>query len=164
MSKRKSRFTKVWGSATDIGRQFGMSAIAVNRRLEERGLRDPARKCPTEVALAEGWALATPLANGIPHFMWSRHLVGDLLKQTASTLSPSEIKTEALLRDICRLERDQPESAHKCFPVLMEDFAGFVFRRLDIEAVCERLKLQSQAERFCQLLGVQEYPALACSE
>jgi len=72
--------------------------------------------------------------------MWSRHLVGDLIKQTATGLSPSEIKTGALLREICWLERDQPEWAHKLFPVLMADFTGFVFRRRDIEAVCERLK------------------------
>ena len=155
MSK-KSRFATVWASATDIGRQFGLSGIAVNRVLEREGHRDPALKAPTAAALAEGWALATPLADGTPHFMWSRRKVASLLGATQSRLTPSEARTESLLREICRLEREHPDAAHKLFPGLMEAYKDLAFSRREIQSVCARLKMPARADEFCQLLEVRD--------
>lgn len=77
--KHRNKFTQKWASQTDIGRPYGLSGIAVGKVLIEAGLRDAVTKQPTSQALAEGWAIATPLQDGTPHFMWSRTKVAGLL-------------------------------------------------------------------------------------
>lgn len=66
----KSHFSRKYASLTDIGRQFGMSAVALGHRLEEASWRDHAGHKPTADSLSSGRAVGAPLRDGIPHYMW----------------------------------------------------------------------------------------------
>ena len=70
MSKEK-KFNQIWSNQTDLGKRFGLSAIAVGKLLVEEGLKDQKTKLATEKALNEGYAKSTPLKDGTPYFMWN---------------------------------------------------------------------------------------------
>jgi hypothetical protein len=85
---RRNKFAREWGNQTDIGRHFGMSAIALGKYLTAKGLRDPLTKTATEKALAEGYAKSTPLRDGTPFAMWNRAKIGSLLTQSGKQQVP----------------------------------------------------------------------------
>ncbi len=72
MSKKKgrNRWAKVWVSQTELGQEFGLSAVAVGKHLAALGLKDGSDASGT--ALANGFAVAAPLRNGIKNFRWNR--------------------------------------------------------------------------------------------
>lgn len=46
MGKKQQRFRDIWVNQTELGRHFGMSAVAVGKKLIEMGLRtDMDRAC-----------------------------------------------------------------------------------------------------------------------
>ncbi len=75
----KRTFTKTYAGLTEIGRPFGLSAIAVGRRLDQAGRREDVTHAPTADSLSSGWARSTPLRDGTPYFMWHRRRVSGLL-------------------------------------------------------------------------------------
>jgi hypothetical protein len=86
-----SKFRKTWGTQTEIGRHFNLSAIAVGKLLTSSGLRDATTKQPTDTALGEGFATSTPLRDGTPFFMWNRVKIGELLRASgAEKATPTE--------------------------------------------------------------------------
>lgn len=94
--KRQQKFTDVWANQTNLGKQFGLSAIAMGKKLKELGLRGEDGK-PTVQALLEGYCILTPLKNGTPFFMWSRQKIKELLRVHGyQGLNPQEVN--ALLR------------------------------------------------------------------
>ena len=68
MSKEK-KFDQIWSNQTDLGKRFGLSAIAVGKLLVEEGLKDQKTKSATKKAQNEGYAKSTPLKDGTPYFM-----------------------------------------------------------------------------------------------
>jgi hypothetical protein len=72
MSKKKgkNRWAKVWVSQTELGQEFGLSAVAVGKHLAALGLKDGPDASAT--ALAKGFAVAAPLRNGIKNYRWNR--------------------------------------------------------------------------------------------
>ena len=54
MSKEK-KFTQIWSNQTNLGKKFGLSAIAVGKLLVGEGLKDPKTKLATKKALEEGF-------------------------------------------------------------------------------------------------------------
>jgi hypothetical protein len=72
MSKKrgKNRWAKVWVSQTELGQEFGLSAVAVGKHLSALGLKDGSDASGT--ALANGFAVAAPLRNGIMNYRWNR--------------------------------------------------------------------------------------------
>jgi len=70
MSKEK-KFNQIWSNQTNLGKKFGLSAIAVGKILVKEGLKDQKTKSATEKALNEGYAKSTPLKDGTPYFMWN---------------------------------------------------------------------------------------------
>ena len=79
-----SSFGNRYRSATEIGRSFGISAIALGKALDAAGLRDPVTRQPTPAALGAGFAVSPPLKDGPPHFMWDRHLARRRAGRTVS--------------------------------------------------------------------------------
>lgn len=81
--KRKTRgrqkFTDVWVNQTTLGKHFGLSAIAMGKKLEELSLRGEDGN-PTEQALSEGYCTSTPLKDGTPLFMWNRQKIEELMR------------------------------------------------------------------------------------
>lgn len=67
-----SKFNQKWASQTDLGKLYGMSAVALGKELESLGLRDVVSKAPTQIARDGGWCVSTPLKNEKVHWMWNR--------------------------------------------------------------------------------------------
>jgi len=80
MSKEK-KFTQMWSNQTNLGKKFGLSAIAVGKLLVGEGLKDPTTKLATKKALEEGYAKSTPLKDGTPYFMWSINKIRPLIEK-----------------------------------------------------------------------------------
>jgi ribonuclease HI len=76
--KQDGSFRESWANQTELGKQMGLSAVAVGRKLKELGLRD-AQGAATDAALRDGYCKSTPLKNGTPFFMWNVRKVTALL-------------------------------------------------------------------------------------
>lgn len=77
----KKKFREEWGNQTQLGKNFGISAIKVGKILAEHNLRDSTSKVATKKALDEGYAKFTPLKDGTPHYMWNIKKIQALLSQ-----------------------------------------------------------------------------------
>lgn len=53
MKNRLQNWSKLWSNQTDLGKKFGISAIAVGKILVEAELKDPITKRATKKALSE---------------------------------------------------------------------------------------------------------------
>jgi hypothetical protein len=86
-NKGKKKFTSTWSNQTDLGKELGLSAIAVGKLLIEAGLKDSSTKLATEKALKEGYAKSTLLKDGTPYFMWNIEKVRPLISKDHKQLS-----------------------------------------------------------------------------
>ena len=102
MSKNKKKFNQIWSSQTDLGKKFGLSAIAVGKLLIEAGLKDQVTKLATEKALKEGYAKSTPLKDGTPYFMWSIDKVRPLISKDHEPLS----KIDYWVREVLEIYKE----------------------------------------------------------
>ena len=76
--KGQQKFTDVWANQTNLGKQFGLSAIAMGKKLKELKLRGEDGN-PTAQALCQGYCTPTPLKDGTPFFLWNRQQVEELM-------------------------------------------------------------------------------------
>jgi hypothetical protein len=77
--KHKNTWARTWVNQTELGHEFGLSAIAVGKHLTALGLKDG--PMATERALADGYAVSAPLKDGTPNFRWHRErCIGLLLE------------------------------------------------------------------------------------
>lgn len=72
-------YTDAWANLTTLGKQFGLSATAMGRKLKTLGLR-----CedgyPTKQAFVDGYCIPTLLKDGISFFMWNRQKTEALMR------------------------------------------------------------------------------------
>ena len=73
----RQKFAYVWANKPILGKQFGLSAMAMGKRLKELGLRGEDGN-PTAQALGQGYCTPTPLKDGTPFYMWNRQQVEEL--------------------------------------------------------------------------------------
>lgn len=105
-SKRhgKNNWARTWINQTDLGREFGLSSIAVGKHLSELGLKDGREASAS--ALADGFAVAAPLANGIKNFRWNRERCLALLSESGlhrlDRMAVREAKFDAEARSIAK--------------------------------------------------------------
>lgn len=122
------KFNKIWANQTEIGRQYGLSSIAVGKLLMEHGLRDRTTKAATPDALNNGIAQFTPLADGTPFFMWNREKIGQIIQKTGFTqVSPTDFHTSRVTDKMKAALR--PSSNDKlndialdCFEDMLDEF------------------------------------------
>jgi hypothetical protein len=88
--EKKKKFNQVWSNQTNLGKRYGLSAIAVGKILTTKGLRDPTTKQPTDDALIRGYAKATPLKDGTPYFMWNVAKVRPLIEQSNQSVNKEQ--------------------------------------------------------------------------
>lgn len=103
MSKKKKKFKDIWGNQGELGRRFGISAVAVGKILKAAGLKEGSHT--TERAIKEGYARPTPLKNGKPFYMWH-------LQKTTSLISQTHTPYTKLERCIAET-KETVEYAHK---------------------------------------------------
>jgi len=83
----KKKFDQIWKNQTELGKKFGISAIAVGKILIEHGLKDQETKQATQRALDEEYAKSTPLKDGTPYFMWNVQKVKQIIAQDHTQLN-----------------------------------------------------------------------------
>ncbi len=109
MGKRSS-FANTWVNQTNLGKHFGMSAIAVGKKLAELGLKG-ADKQPTELALSEGFCRSTPLKDGTPFFLWNKKKVAELLRSSGlQQLSSAEAEVYETARALIAAAKEADET------------------------------------------------------
>jgi hypothetical protein len=109
----KKNWAKMWVNQGELGREFGLSAVRIGRKLEEIGLRQDRE--PAQAALDGGLAHAAPLANGTPSFRWHKQktiaalVAAGLTRRTAEEVRAAQFEAEAAetARDILRLESSE---------------------------------------------------------
>jgi hypothetical protein len=95
------KFRNNWATQSEIGKKFGVSAVAVGKILNENGLRDLSTKLPSEKAMSEEWCVSTPLKDGTPHYMWSIKKVEGLIgQQGVKAIDKSEQVADEIIRQI----------------------------------------------------------------
>ena len=107
MSKNnsKKKFNQMWSNQTDLGKKFGLSAIAVGKLLTEAGLKDPTTKLATKKAVDEGYANSTPLKDGTPYFMWNIDKVRPLIAKDHEPLS----KVDYWVNEVLEIHKEAQE-------------------------------------------------------
>lgn len=121
MSKKK-KFSKIWNSQTDLGKNFGLSAIAVGRLLIKAGLKDASTKAATQIALKSGYAMSTPLKDGTPYFMWNVKKVRPLIAQDHAPLSKVDFWVNEV-KDILRESDKLLDEGHDKLGYMLQDMA-----------------------------------------
>src|SRR5260370_30907517 len=110
--KGHKKFTDVWANKTTLGKQFGLSAIAMGKKLKELRLRCEDGN-PTEQALSEGYCTSTPLKDGTPFFMWNRQQIEELMRAHGyQRLDPQEVKARELAESWVQIHRQWQEAVY----------------------------------------------------
>ncbi|MBL1209445.1 hypothetical protein [Geminocystis sp. GBBB08] len=103
--KRNKKFTDIWSNLTNLGKIYGLSAIKMGKKLKELGLRNDEGK-PTEKALLEGFAQSTPLKDGSPFYMWHKHKILELMRETGfQKLDENEILAQDLAKEWIKINQ-----------------------------------------------------------
>ena len=108
MSKkqRSPRFRDIWVSQTELGRNFGISAVAVGKKLAELGLRNE-QKEPSELAQREEYCRFTPMRDGTPFYLWNKAKVAELFRQSGMLqLSKEEIEARGTAIELIALTKE----------------------------------------------------------
>ena len=108
MSKKQQspRFRDMWVNQTELGQHFGISAVAVGKKLTEFGLRN-AEKEPSELAQTEEYCHFTPMKDGTPFYLWNKEKVAALFRQAGMIqLSEEEIEARNTARDLIALAKE----------------------------------------------------------
>lgn len=111
--KRPPRFRDFWVNQTKLGQHFGMSAVAIGKKLREIGLRTE-QKEPTERAKTEGYCRFTPMKDGPPFYLWNKEKVAALLCESGmSQLSQSEVEARGTAQMLISLSRQVEGNRHR---------------------------------------------------
>ena len=130
--QKQQHFTNIWCNQTELGKRFGMSAIAVGKILTKYRLKDSITKMATEMALTEEYAIYTPLQDGTTFFMWNIEKCKELLSQNHIELSKIDYYVNevlATLKEAEKLEKEgQDKMAYMMLDYLFDDIP-FQFRQ-----------------------------------
>ena len=104
----KKNWAKTWVNQGELGREFGLSAVMIGRKLDA-GLREDRQ--PTKSAFDGGLAHAAPLASGTPIRWHKQKTVAALVAAGLTRLPAEEVRAAGLdteaqekAREIVRLE------------------------------------------------------------
>jgi len=137
---------------TELGRHFGISAVAVGKKLSEVGLRDLQQKEPTELAKIEGYCRFTPMKDGTPFYLWNKEKVAALFRQAGmSQLSKEEVEARATAEQLIELAEQAEETGIDKF---LYFFANDIPRRE--YPLVDRFLRELSIKAAAQELGVRE--------
>ena len=112
MSKKQqsSRFRDTWVNQTELGRHFGISAVAVGKKLAEFGLRNE-QKEPSDLARKEEYCHFTPMRDGTPFYLWNKEKVAELFCQAGMRqLSKQEVEARSTAIELIALAKEAQET------------------------------------------------------
>lgn len=113
MGKHKSRpprFRDIWVNQTELGQHFGLSAVAVGKKLIEAGLRTE-QKEPTELAKTEGYCRFSPMKDGTPFYLWHKEKVAAIFRQEGiNQFSQEEVEARNTAKELIDLAKQADET------------------------------------------------------
>ena len=111
-----------WMNQTQLGVHFGMSAVAIGKKLAELGLRGEDRM-PTERAKQAGYCRAVPLKDGSPFYVWHRQEITSIFRLAGlEPLSPEESEAYAAARSLLAAARDADRSGiDRIFCIMVDE-------------------------------------------
>jgi len=99
------KFSQVWVNQTELGKKFGLSAVAIGKILIEHELKDSKNGQATQKAIEGGYAKSTPLKNGTPFFMWHLQKTKDLVSKKHVLLSEVDYWANEVKKNLSDAER-----------------------------------------------------------
>jgi hypothetical protein len=108
MSKnKKQNFRKTWRTFTELGQEFGMSAIKFGKLLKEHGLREPTGE-PTK--FAEGCFQKVEPKGSHPYYLWHHEKVCEYLVSKGIEKSGVSAKEASAMTEARKLARGYLEA------------------------------------------------------
>jgi hypothetical protein len=137
------KFNQIWTNQTELGEQFGLSAINIGKILIEHGLKDPQSNQATSRAIQEGFAKSTPLKNGTSFFMWHRQKVKGLISQKHVSLNAVDFWVHKVRNCILEANKLWEEGQDKMASLIMDCAYEEVPKniRKEVEAKVETLTI-----------------------
>jgi hypothetical protein len=146
--KNRQRFPDVWANQTTLGKQFGLSAPAMGKKLKELGLRSEEGH-PTERALSEGYCTSTPLKDGTPFFMWNRRQVEELMRAHGyQQLNPREVGARELADRWVQVHKQWQEAVYGVEEELLMEEARDIEKEARRRGLTERVNALLRERRF----------------
>jgi hypothetical protein len=146
--KNRQKFTDVWVNQTTLGKQFGLSAIAMGKKLKELVLRSEDGH-PTERALAEGYCTSTPLKDGTPFFMWNRQKTEELmLAHGCQHLDPREVRARELADRWVQVHKQWQEAIYGVEEELLIEEARDIKKETRRRGLTERVNALLRERKF----------------
>jgi hypothetical protein len=144
----RQKFTDVWANQTALGKQFGLSAVAMGKKLKELGLRTEDGN-PTEQALTEGYCTSTPLKDGTPFFMWNRQKVEELMQAHGyQKLDPQEVKARELAESWVQVHKQWQEAVYGVEEELLMEEARDIKKEARRRGLTERVNALLRERKF----------------
>ena len=149
MGKRsRQKFTDVWANQTDLGKQFGLSAVAMGKKLKELGLRGEDSN-PTTLALGTGYCIPTPLKDGTPFYMWNRQQVEELMQAHGyQRLDPQEVKARDLAESWVQAHQRWQEAVYRVEEELRVEEAQNIKKEVRRRGLTERVNALLRERKF----------------
>jgi hypothetical protein len=146
--KRRQKFTDVWANQTTLGKQFGLSPVAMGKKLKELGLRGEDGN-PTTLALGNGYCTPTPLKDGTPFYMWNRQQVEELMQAHGyQRLDPQEIKARELAECWVQVHQQWQEAIYGVEEELLMEEARDIKREARRRGLTERVNALLRERKF----------------
>lgn len=142
------KFADVWVNQTTLGKQFGLSAIAMGKKLKELGLRSDDGN-PTTLALGNGYCTPTPLKDGTPCYMWNRQQVEELmLAHGYQRLDPQEVKARELAESWVQVHKQWQEAVYGVEEELLTEEARDIKKEARRRGLTERVNALLRERKF----------------
>jgi hypothetical protein len=146
--KGHQKFADVWANQTNLGKQFGLSAIAMGKKLKELSLRGEDGN-PTEQALSEGYCKSTPLKDGTPFFMWNRQKVEELMQAHGlQKFDPQEVKARELADSWIQVHKQWQEAIYGVEEELLMEEAEDIQKEARRRGLTERVNALLRERKF----------------
>jgi hypothetical protein len=146
--KGQQKFTDVWANQTNLGKQFGLSAVAMGKKLKDLNLRDEDGN-PTAEALCQGYCTPTPLKDGTPFFMWNRQQVEELMQAHGyQRLDPQEVRARELAESWVHVHEQWQEAIYGVEEELLMEEARDIKKEARRKGLTERVNALLRERKF----------------
>ena len=146
--KGHQKFADLWANQSSLGKQFGLSAIAMGKKLKELGLRGENGN-PTVQALSDGYCTSTPLKDGTPFFMWNRQKVEELMQVHGyQRLDPQEVKARELAESWVQVHEQWQEAIYGVEEELLMEEARDIKKEAMRRGLTERVNALLRERKF----------------
>ena len=122
------KFADVWVNQTTLGKQFGLSAIAMGKKLKELGLRSE---------------------DGTPFYMWNRQQVEELmLAHGYQRLDPQEVKARELAESWMQVHIQWQEAVYGVEEELLTEEARDIKKEARRRGLTEQVNALLRERKF----------------